>query len=237
MKTIRLAYTAIISFFVAGIAGEVSANKDLEEIESIDSVGSIHLAIERNATYRGRVSENTDQTSLGLELSSYGFSAGLRQIDQKQSDLTAYFVSYSYNFNVFNLSVGAQRDDPILKRDEAFVEIIVPAKAYVEAKISYFHAIEGKGSDYLDFQVSRPWVLANGQWMAKPYALISAGDYYADDFSFNHFEIGADVTYMLTKNLFLSAYGSLVTPLENVKDAGFESDTKVNGGLILRYTF
>ena len=181
---------------------------------------------------------SSHETQYGGQLSHYGFSAGLKRLHSNDYDsLTAYFLSYSYNFNIFSLSTGIQRDDPVLKSKEVFIEILLPTETSFESKISYFHRIDSKSSDYLELQVSRPRISENSKWMTKPYALISAGDYYADDFSFNHFEIGADVTYMLTKNLFLSAYGSLVTPLENVKDAGFESDTKVNGGLILRYTF
>lgn len=212
------------------------ANAD-NEVRDIDLRGLVFASFEGKSIYRGRVISDIDHFDFGANISFYGFSAGLKRIDEEQYDLTAYFFAYSYNFNLLNLSVGIQKDDPILKEDEAFIEAVFPTDKYFETKFSFFQGIDDRSSKYLELQLSHPWKSANGYWTAKPYALVSAGDYYSDSFTFNHFEIGSDITYRITEHFYLSAYGAVVSPLDNVKDAGFESDTKVNGGLILRYTF
>ncbi|MEZ5489075.1 MAG: hypothetical protein R3F50_02000 [Gammaproteobacteria bacterium] len=225
------------SFWYSIFLATISSSALCEERNN-NLVSSIFLEYQPDYSYRGVVLENLDSVDYGIEISHLGLSAGIEEVDLDDVDnFTAYFLSYSYNFNVLNISVGFQNNDPILKSKEIFIEAISQVNETLEAKVSYFHRIDHDSSDYIEFQLSRPWVSRAGQWMAKPYALISAGDYYSDGFSFNHFEVGSDITYRLTAHLYLSAYGAVVLPLESVKDAGFESDIKVSGGLVLRYTF
>lgn len=154
-----------------------------------------------------------------------------------------YSPTYYININVRvseGLSVfsfGIHKNDLISDRKEIFAEAIFLPSDFLETKISYFREIDDIESNYLEVLIRRPWVSKNGLWFAKPYMLLSAGDYHSPDLSLNHFEIGSDFTYRIDSNLFLGANASVISPLEGVSDAYPDSSDELNFGIFARYSF
>ncbi|USI28551.1 hypothetical protein ACD631_19640 [Alteromonas macleodii] len=196
------------------------------------------LKYESNSNFRGRLLTDSSDYQIGTSVSYYGFSAGIRnQKIESHDSFIAHYLSYSYNFNIANFSVGYQKDDPILESEEIFAEAVFQPYENLEAKVSYYHRLDKKSSNFFEFQLRRPWISDDGHWLAKPYALLSMGNYHGSDFSLNHLEVGSDITYRINSKLFLSAHTLLISPLENVKDVGLNSDSKFNIGISVRYIF
>lgn len=206
--------------------------------DNMNIIGLAQLSHSTSSFYRGRQLSDVSESVAGIDLSLLGISAGIKGTHlSNNEDVFGYHLTYSYNFNLFILSAGIQREDPIEESTELFAEVTIKPIKKIETKISFFNRTDARHSKHIELKLARPIIIQKESWIAKPYTIISAGDYHATGFSFTHLGIGSDITYRLNKNIFLSLFSEIAVPLDNVKKANFNSTAKLNLGVTARYSF
>jgi hypothetical protein len=185
-------------------------------------VGS--FGYEHGPGFRGTRATSTNGAFLfALEYSHLGFSTGMVEslAQDADSSQTELFVAYSYPLGWVDLSGGVQtfiefdtdHRDSLEMFFEARTEPIYGFNFYLGQFLEPTHGFHS----YTEFKVSRRYGPTSRKIGVEPYALISFGNYYKNDFTLNHAQFGVDTEYKINDRLVIAVYGAAVLPLEGVK--------------------
>lgn len=190
--------------------------------------------------YHGRVNQDAPggYGALGANASWFGVSAGAKLRDGdffKRS--TAYFLSYSYSFSLFEVTGGIQNVDPVAARDELFLELVGSQDWQWRPRFAIYQATNGNSSSHLEFHVSRVWEGDSGKWLVRPHAAVSYGNFHSVRRTWNHAEIGAAIAWPVRGRLVLAISASAIFELEALRSTGSDSNNQILAGATLQWTF
>jgi hypothetical protein len=171
-----------------------------------------------------------------------GYSFGLVEslATDADSSQTELFAAYSYPLGWVDVSGGLQTflnfDNGLRDSLELFFEAHTePIYGFNFFLGQYFELTHGFHS-YTELKVSRRYDPSD-TFALEPYALISAGNYYTDNFTLNHAQFGIDSEWALSNKWALGFQAGCVIPLEGVEDFTDSDDLEFIGAIRLTYQF